>query len=103
MGLLLPCGIQEVIPGDTFQQQTSALIRVSPLLAPVMHPVEVRIHHWFVPNRLVWDDWEDFITGGSDGNDASVAPTIAWNSAPESGLWDYYGIPPLDRDWETNQ
>ena len=49
MGHLVPCGITEVLPGDTIQQATSALIRCAPLLTPVMHPVHVRIHHWFVP------------------------------------------------------
>jgi len=29
--------------------------------APVMHPTHAKIHHWFVPNRLIWDDWEKFI------------------------------------------
>ena len=62
MGYLVPCGLVEVLPGDTVQQATSALIRLSPLLSPVMHPVHARIHHWYVPNRLVWDKWEDFIT-----------------------------------------
>ena len=55
MGELVPIGLTEVLPGDTIQQATSALVRVSPLLAPVMHPVHVRIHHWFVPHRIVWD------------------------------------------------
>jgi len=75
-GSLVPVGLTEVLPGDTIQQATSALIRVSPLLAPVMHPVVVRIHHWFVPHRIVWDEWEPFITGGPDGMNASVFPTI---------------------------
>ena len=67
-GELVPIGLTEVLPGDTLQQATTALIRLSPLLAPVMHPVHARIHHWFVPHRLVWDDWEDFITGGPPGS-----------------------------------
>lgn len=67
MGKLVPVGCYEVLPGDSVQQATSALIRVNPLVAPVMHPVQVRIHHWFVPNRLIWEDWESFITGGTDG------------------------------------
>lgn len=95
MGELLPIGLTEVLPGDSIQCATSALIRVSPLLAPVMHPVHVRIHHWFVPHRLVWEDWEDFITGGPDGEDASVAPTISFPGGVAIGsLADYYGIPP---------
>jgi len=100
MGELVPCGLVEVLPGDSFQHATSALVRVSPLLAPVMHPVHVRIHHWFVPHRLVWEDWEKFITGGPDGMDASVFPTITltWSagtpptgSGVVGGLADYLG------------
>ena len=77
MGNLIPISWFEALPGDSIQQSTSALIRVSPLLSPVMHPVRVRIHHWFVPNRLIWDDWEDFITGGPNGTDASVWPSCS--------------------------
>lgn len=93
MGELVPVSLTEVLPGDTLQQASSALIRVSPLLAPVMHPVHVRIHHWFVPHRLVWDDWESFITGGSDGFDASIFPTITPDST-EGQLGDYLGCVP---------
>ena len=94
-GELVPCSLLEVLPGDTFQMASSALIRVTPLLAPVMHPVQVRIHHWFVPHRLVWDDWEKFITGGPDGFDASVFPTVdfAANEPAVGSLGDYLGVP----------
>lgn len=94
MGLLIPITWYEVIPGDTIQQASSALVRVSPLLSPVMHPVVVRIHHWFVPFRLIWDDWEDFITGGADGNNASVVPYISTATVTEGDLADYLGVPP---------
>lgn len=96
MGQLLPMNVTEVLPGDTIQQATSLLVRVSPLLAPVMHPVRIRIHHWFVPHRLVWDDFEKFITGGTDGNDATVLPTIALGTGTgvaEKELGDYLGVP----------
>jgi len=96
MGELIPCGLTEVLPGDSIQQATNALVRASPLLAPVMHPVHVNIHHWFVPHRLVWDDWEDFITGGPDGEDDSVFPTITMpggGGAPVGSLADYLGVP----------
>lgn len=94
MGYLIPCGLLEVLPGDTIQMSTSALVRCAPLLAPVMHPVQVRIHHWFVPHRLVWDDWEDFITGGPDGMDDSVFPTRTYSSGASVGaLGDYLGVP----------
>lgn len=94
MGELVPIGLTEVLPGDTMQQATSLLVRVSPLVAPVMHPVHVRVHHWYVPNRLLWEDWEDFITGGPDGLDASVFPTISTGGGFAVGsLGDYLGIP----------
>ena len=94
LGELVPCGLQEVLPGDTIQCSSSALVRMSPLLAPVMHPLHVRIHHWYIPNRLIWEDWEDFITGGPDGLDASVYPTITFGSGVSTGdLADYLGVP----------
>ena len=92
-GELIPVGLIEVLPGDTFQQSTSVLLRASPLLAPVMHPVHVLIHHWFVPHRLVWDNWEKFITGGPDGNDSSVFPTRTITPTVGS-LGDYLGVVP---------
>lgn len=95
MGFVVPVGLTEVLPGDTIQQATSAFIRVTPLVAPVMHPVHVAIHHWYVPLRLIWDDFETFITGGEDGLDTSEYPTI---EAPGTGfsvgsLADYFGCP----------
>lgn len=96
MGELVPVSLVEVLPGDTVQQATTALLRAAPLLAPVMHPCHARIHHWFVPHRLVWDDWEDFITGGPDGEDDSVFPTITMpgsGGAALGSLADYLGIP----------
>lgn len=103
-GQLVPIGIQEVLPGDIFQHRTSALVRAAQLNAPVMHPFHVRIHHWYVPTRLVWPNFSDkFITGGPDGNDNSVHPTIAMTytaGTPDTGnnqrgfIPDYLGVPP---------
>lgn len=100
MGELIPCGMVEVLPGDTIQMATSALIRMSPLNAPVYHPCHVRVHHWFVPFRLLWSNWEAFITGGADGEDEHVIPTVALGAPPysytvaEGDLLDYLGVPP---------
>ena len=95
-GNLVPIGLYEVLPGDTIQQATQALVRLSPLVAPVMHPVHVRIHHYYVPFRLIWEDWENFITGGEDNNDTSVFPTRTFaGGGPNVGsLADYLGCPP---------
>jgi len=94
MGELVPVGVTEVLPGDTIQHSTSLLLRVSPLMAPVMHPVAVRVHHWFVPYRILWDDFEDFITGGPDGNNQSIFPQVDLGAGiTEGSLGDYFGIP----------
>lgn len=92
MGELIPCGMYEVLPGDSIQHSTSALIRCSPLLTPVMHPVDVRIHHWFVPYRLIWANWEDFITGGPSGTSLPSFPVVNINPGAGS-LADYFGLP----------
>lgn len=94
MGSLIPLTWMEVLPGDSFQQQTHLLLRCSPLLTPVMHPVRVRIHHFFIPWRLLWSEFEDFITGGPDGLNASVYPTKAFGAVPGVGtLADHLGVP----------
>ena len=58
----------------------------------------MRIHHWFVPNRITWpasenDGWEGFITGGADGNNSQTVPTINSDGTVKT-LKTYLGIPP---------
>lgn len=93
MGELIPLQVQEAIEGDSWQGSSSVLIRVSPTLAPVMHPVTVRVHHWFVPTRLVWSSWEDFRTGGSDGANADTVPQTASITHANGTLTNYMGCP----------
>lgn len=100
MGYLVPIGLTEVLPLDTFRHNTSLVLRVSPLAAPLMHNVQVHLLHYFAPMRKLWneelgdpDNWEDFITGGPDGKDASTPPTIVADGQA-NGLMDYLGIPP---------
>lgn len=95
-GYLVPIGLTEVLPGDSIQQAVSALVRVAPLARPVMHPTHVKIHSWFVPHRLVWNNWETFITGGPS-NDSN--PTVPYLNSPGGGfakdsLMSYYGVRP---------
>lgn len=96
LGQLVPVGLVETLPGDVFQHSSSVMVRFSPLLAPMMHPVRVRLHHFFVPMRLAWDDtevsFEDFITGGPDGNNAYQVPTLT-STGTAKDLLDYMGIP----------
>lgn len=93
MGELVPLTWFEVLPGDSIQQATTALIRCSPLVAPVMHPVHAHIRHFYVPLRLIWDDFEDFITGGPDGNNTSIHPFFDNINANVGSLQDYLGVP----------
>lgn len=74
MGDLIPAACVEVLPGDSFQGQTSLLVRATPLVAPVMHPVTVRVHHWFVPNRILWGGWENWIVNSTNSD---VPPTTS--------------------------
>lgn len=66
-GKLVPIMCEEVVPGDVFKLNSEAFIRFSPLVAPVMHRIDVFTHFFFVPNRIVWKDWETFITGAKNG------------------------------------
>lgn len=94
MGQLIPVGHYAVLPGDSVRHQTSLLMRLSPLVTPVMHPVSVRLHTWFVPYRLLWDEWEQFITGGEDGEgDGYTYPQFS-TTFTAGQLPDYLGIPP---------
>lgn len=99
MGALVPIGCFEVLPGDTIQHSTAALVRAAPLVSPVMHPLDCRIHHWYVPYRMLWEgsngrEFEDFITGGPTGTSLPTFPTITFAAAPGLGsLADYLGIP----------
>lgn len=101
MGQLFPINCIEVLPGDVFQNSSQALIRVSPLAAPVMHPVQVRLHHFYIPSRIAAKQWseevsdfdfEKFITGGADGRDTQTIPTID-TTGTAGDLLDHFGIP----------
>lgn len=74
MGNLIPIQCVPVIPGDTMQGQNSVLIRMSALNTPVMHPVQIRIDTWFVPYRVVDDEWENFITGANETDSPQLIP-----------------------------
>lgn len=100
MGRLIPIGCVPVLPGDTLQHSCNVLVRAAPLNTPVMHPVSVRIHQFFVPNRHVMPEWEDFITGGPNGDSFPEIPQL---SAPQSksNLQTFLGIPYQEGDTNT--
>lgn len=93
MGEIIPVMAVDVLPGDKFTIESSHLTRMMPLVAPVMHNVKVKMRYFFSPNRLVWDNWEDFITGPESATDTTepVHPYINTTSIPSS-LTDYMGV-----------
>lgn len=110
LGTLTPVLCKEVVPADTFTIKDEVMVRFDPMLAPILSNVNVFIHYFFVPNRLLWDNWENFITGGPDGTLAPVPPSFqpsAENLCPHgtsadfddllgpNSLADYLGVEPL--------
>ena len=93
MGQLIPVMADEVVPGDVFKMSNQLVIRFNPLVAPVLHEINAYIHYFFVPNRLVMEDWEEFISGGTDGE--STIPLPLWSPTKNGkySLWDYLGLP----------
>lgn len=95
MGKLVPIHQQEVLPGDKFTHTTQQMIRFAPLIAPVMHKIDVYVHYWFVPYRLTWDGWEQFITSG--GTDYPDFPHIKMAGSTIGSIQDYLDIPNKDQ------
>lgn len=73
-GYLYPFLCQEVVPGDSWKLDNEIFVRSMPLQAPIFHRVNIHTYHFFVPFRLIWDKWEEFITGGEDGLAQPVIP-----------------------------
>jgi hypothetical protein len=94
MGELVPITVMECIPGDRFNINTEILLRFAPMVAPVMHKINVFTHYFFVPNRLVWPNWEKFITGNNGSESAPPSPpTIKDIQVSVGDLADYLGLP----------
>lgn len=110
MGKLYPVLCQEMVPGDRFRVQSDMMCRTVPLVSPAFGSLKAYIHYFFVPNRLLWDQWEDFITGGEDGTDRPVPPYVTYGdlitdqknrfsqtkNVGQGSLFDYFGIPVVD-------
>ena len=117
MGQLLPVLFLECVPGDTMKIGCEAITRFQPLVAPILDSVDLYVHYFFVPTRLLMDgdkDWETFLTGGKDGKDESISlplwsfsyadgtsvnPNNPFSNGVTNGkysLWDYFGLPIKD-------
>lgn len=112
MGKLYPVLCQEMVPGDRFRVQSDFMCRTVPLVSPAFGSLKAYIHYFFVPNRLLWNQWEDFITGGETGEDRPVPPYVQFNDlitdyhsrfnvskdVGSGSLADYFGLPLADWD-----
>lgn len=97
MGDLIPIMATECVPGDKFSISCESLLRFAPLVAPVMHRMDVTMHYFFCPNRLIWDNWEKFITNTEVGGTVPAHPIVTNSGAADTigTLRDYMGIPNL--------
>nr|QJB19353.1 MAG: major capsid protein [Microvirus sp.] len=93
MAQLIPVMCDEVVPGDFFQIGSQAVVRFQPLVAPILHEINMYVHYFFVPYRILWDDWEDFISGGADGQFSDPIPEWEPTDTTEGSLWDFFGFP----------
>lgn len=106
-GRLTPIMCEPVLPADKFNVSTTLKVRFAPLTLPVMERFKAYIHYWFVPNRILWDNWETFITGGDDGISDQDHPypvikitgqnmgdqNILTHNIEAGSLYDYLGFP----------
>ena len=95
-GDLVPVMCKEVVPTDKFRVSQESLLRFAPMIAPAMHRYDVTFHTWFVPNRILWPDWENFINA-ANGGAIPAFPTLQVADANYTKLLDYFGIPSPDQ------
>jgi hypothetical protein len=100
VGDIVPFFVDEVLPGDTFNVDTSKVVRLQTLLTPVMDNIYLDTYFFFVPNRLTWSHWKQF--NGENTESAWIPQTeyeIPQITAPADSGWsvgtiaDYLGVP----------
>lgn len=107
MGRLTPVLAMDVVPGDKVTIGCESIVRMAPLLAPLMHRLDVSMHYFFVPNRILWPNWETFITGSnlnpSDPTPTPAAPFIEMEKgyAIPGTLANYLGVPYVGGSTDT--
>lgn len=98
-GDLIPIYLDEVLPGDTHQIDVACVMRMATPIFPVMDNAYCDFYFFFVPNRLLWEHWKEFMgenkeTAWTPKTEYSVpqvtAPTGGW---AEGTLADYLGLP----------
>lgn len=102
VGDLVPFYYEEVLPGDTFVLDTNVLARMQTLLTPIMDDLYLDVFYFYVPNRLTWEHWKEFM---GENTKSAWYPTTEYTIpqitvAPEKSVAfksaaDYLGIPPI--------
>ena len=96
-GYLIPFYVDEVLPGDSFKLNCSVFCRLATPIVPFMDNLYLETFFFFVPNRLVWKHWENFMgqqDNPGDSTDYLIPQTVAGNTGFSVGsVADYFGIP----------
>ncbi len=97
-GYLVPVYVDEVLPGDTINLQMTAFARLATPLFPIMDNMHLDSFFFFVPNRLVWENWQKFMGERYPDPDSSIDYTVPETTSPAGGyavnsLQDYMGLP----------
>lgn len=95
---LYPLYLDEVLPGDTHRLEVATFARMTTAICPFMDNLYLDWQFFFVPNRLVWDHWQEFCGERHSPNDTTEY-TVPYVTCPDSGfsrmgLFDHMGIPP---------
>ena len=96
-GYLIPVYVDEVLPGDTFNLKMTAFARLATPLYPIMDNMVMDSFFFFVPNRLIWNNWQKFM-GQQENPTDSISYIVPTQTSPTSGytvgsLQDYMGLP----------
>lgn len=102
-GKLIPFYVDEVLPGDTFNIDTTAIIRMTTPKYPVMDDAFIDFYYFYCPNRILWDNFKQFMgevesTPWMPTTDYKVPQIIikGTNNLPkpyEKTILDYMGVP----------
>jgi len=96
-GYLVPIYVDEILPGDTFKLNMTAFARLATPLYPIMDNMVMDSFFFFVPNRLIWDNWRQFMGQQANPSD-SISYVIPQMVSPAGGyaigsIQDYLGLP----------
>lgn len=94
-GFLVPFYVDEVLPGDSFKLTATLFARLATPIVPFMDNLYLETFFFFVPNRLVWDNWQKFNGEQKNPNDPTdfLIPTVSGTNVKNQTLWDYFGLP----------